>query len=677
MKKWVVSALLVCMTTGTLLSGAAVSPALGAVATSTTKQNSPVSKPAQQPVHDLIAFNGYQVSGLDANGWNWVKNDEFILPPDTPLDIDLVQTTYGNGTTLNRYEVLLDNVPLPALSGEKQSNKAALKWEVPRFSIPASQFSPGIHTLTFGVSDGKAQKSTVHVRFQVAAQNSLSIFAGENTAGEAIPSGGITGIFGMFGAKSYTSTAAGTWKLSNIANGKELKTSSEKSFTTGNLMQGQYELIFTPDDSSLPVWTTTIQVGSVDLYMGSDANGQKLTDNQKITAPAAPGQVQLYSLFPGRWWVNGTGQTLSDSQHFDVVIPETLAGMTLTVSFEPTPDNSTSKSKSSTVTTVQIQVPGAPNACEAPNARVTMDVLTQKNKGSSLIVEREDLYSSSATVRLYQDPIYKIWLTTAANHFKYGTEIDDEEGPGVWAVNNVIVEVSKLNWDHTALDMSGYKPGSYKINYYGKRDPKQTWCGTIQIIQDQSPTASVPVCDPMESGVYPTQTPMRVLSKKGKEYRDGQTIVVDSQKDLEDLQGVKLMSTYVEKTGTKKVKLDGRNYYMPKLAWSYGENAFGSRQAPNSTQMTSENKVEVLYEGKVLSTIRPGSRDDEEDEGTWELDVKEIIARNDAKPGVYTVRITNTLGYTNCQVFASKKSYKKKTSFDENEEILTLTIDVK
>ncbi|MGG1659286.1 hypothetical protein [Brevibacillus sp. NRS-1366] len=676
MKKWVVSALLMCMAMGTLLSGVTVSPALGAVATSAMKQNSQVSKPAQQPVHDMIVFNGYQVSGLDANGWNWVKNDEFILPPDTPLDIDLIQTTYGSGTNLNRHEVLLDNVPLPALSGEKRFSQAALKWDVPRFSIPASQLSSGLHTLTFVVTDAKAQKSTVQVRFQVGALTNLNIYEGNKAVGESIPSGGISGIFGMFGTKNFTSTVSGTWKLINKTNGKEIKTISDKTFTSGNLMQGQYELIFTPDDGSLPVWTNAIQVGTVDLYMGSDANGQKLSDNQKITAPAAPGQVELFSLFPGRWWVNGTGQTLSDSQHFNVVIPEMLAGMTLTVTFEPTPGNSSSGSKSS-ATTVQIQIPGAPNACEAADARVTMDILTQKNRGSSLNVEREDLYSSNATIKIYQDPIYKIWLATAANHFKYGTEIDDEEGPGVWAIDNVIVEASKLNWDHTALDLSDYKPGRYKINYYGKRDPKQTWCGYIQIIEDRPPSASAPVCDPSDSGVAPPQAPMRLVTKKGKEYHDGQNIVVDSSKDLEDLQGLKLMSTYVEKTGTKKIKLDGRNYYMPKLVWSYGENAFGSSQAPNTMQMTSQNKAEVLFDGKVISTIKPGSRYEEDDEGIQELDVNKIIERNDSKPGEYTIRITNTLGYTNCQVFASKKSYNKKTSFDESEEILTLTIDVK
>ncbi|WP_103107748.1 hypothetical protein [Brevibacillus reuszeri] len=677
MKKWVVSALLVCLATGTLMSGVAT-PALGAMTASETKPNSQHFKPAQQPIHETIGFNNYQVVGVDANGWNWVKNDEFILPPGTPLDIDLVQTTYGSGSNLNKYEILLDNVAMPALSGEKRSEDAVLRWEVPRFSIPESQLSAGVHTLTFVNSDGKGQKSTVHVRFQVASRsNNFSIFEGEKEEGEAIPSDGVMGIFGLHGTKTFTSTVSGTWKLFILEKGtkKEMKSFSGKTYKAGPMMEGQYEVVFTPDDVNLPSWTTTIHVGSVDLYQGRDANGQKLTPNQKITAPAAPSQIQLYSLFPGRWWVNGTGQTLTDSQYFDVVVPDTFAGMALTVTFEPISSKSTPGTSRSEVATVQIQIPGTPSACGPSEPQVTLDLITQKNKGSSLRIEKENLYSSNNTVNVYQKPIHVVWLSTAADHFLNGSDVQGDEGPGVWAVNNVIVDNSKLNWDHTALDLSTYKPERYKINYYSKRDPKQTWCGYVQVVEDNAPTRSGLVCDQMESGVAPPSKPMSLKTKSGKTYSNEEKVVIESSEDLDKWQEVTLLASYVERTGTKKIKQDGRNYYMPKVEWAYGEIGFGSRQAPNGDQMISENRTEVLYDGKVIYSVKPGSRDDD-DNGIDELNIKKIIASNDTKPGEYTIRVTNTLGYSSCQVLSSNRSYNKQTAFKENDEILSLTIDV-
>ncbi len=151
------------------------------------KKNSQVAKPVSQPVHNMIIFNDYQVAGQDSGGWNWVKNDEFILPPDTPLDIDLLQTTYGSGTNLNKSEVMLDGVAMPEYQAEQQSSQSTFRWQVPRFSIPAAKLTAGLHTLTFVVSDAKGQKSTVHVRFQVEAQNYPSVFEGEKAEGEEVP----------------------------------------------------------------------------------------------------------------------------------------------------------------------------------------------------------------------------------------------------------------------------------------------------------------------------------------------------------------------------------------------------------------------------------------------------------------------------------------------------------
>lgn len=682
MKKWVVSALLVCLVMTSFLSGVAVSPAMGA--TTTMKRNSQVSKPAQQPVHDMIVFNDYQIAGLAPGGWNWVKNDEFILPPDTPLDIDIIQTTYGSGTNVNRKEVYLDGLELTAFQSEKSAAQSALRWQVPRFTIPASQLSSGVHTLTFVVTDAKGQSSTVHVRFQVEAQNYPKIYEGEQAQGEPIPSGSTEGIYALYGSKSFASAIPGTWKLTNRKTGAEMRSVSGMVFTTGTLVGGQYGLQFIPDNSSLMPWMIEIQVGLADLYMGTDASGQKLGQNQKITATQAPSKVQLYSSVAGRWWVNGTGQTLSDSQHFEVQIPEQLAGMTITVTFEPDQETQPTMAWSKTTTSVQIQIPGAPNACDPSSAKVTMDVLMKKNEGSSFMVERENLYSSNVTVKLYQNPVHIIWLTTAADHVEFGSEADDDEGPGVWAVDNVIVDSSKLNWDHTALELSSYKPGRYKVNYYSKREPSQSWCGYVQVIEATPPISSAPVCDPADIGVTPTMTPMRWMTKNGEQIENGQKVIVNSSRDLEDLEQLMLLSSHVVHKGSKTVKLgtkkDRRYFRMPDLQWEYGKTPIGSKQGPDGGTIHSENRVEVLYNGEeVISSMEPKASADYDgaDQGAESLDLKKLIEFHDKKPGVYTIKVSSTLGYRTCQIKSKRKSYEKETDMVEVEQTLTVTVEVR
>lgn len=683
-KKWVVSALLVCLATGSLLSGLTVSPAMGA--TTTMKRNSQVSQPVQKPVHDMIVFNDYQVAGLTAGGWNWVKNDEFILPPDTPLDVDLTQTTYGSGTNVNRHKVLLDGVELTAFQGEKQATQAALKWQVPRFSIPSSQLSAGLHTLTFVVTDAKGQNSTVHVRFQVEAQNYPYIYEGEKAVGESIPSGGTNAIFGVFGSKTFSSKVPGTWKLTNKATNTEMRSVSGTVFSSGSLKTGQYDLMFSPDDGSLSPWMVTIQVGLAEIYMGTNSTGQKLSQNQVITATKAPSTVPLYSPFPGRWWVNGTGQTLTDSQSIEVAIPEILAGMTISVTFEPdqAPDSTTAWMDTSS--TIQIQVPGTPEACGPATATATMDVMMQSNEKSSMMVERRNLYSSDVTVKLYQNPIHLIWLTTAADHIEFGSEADDDEGPGVWAVDNVVVDASKLNWDHTALELSSYKPGRYKVNYYSKREPRQSWCGYVQVIEDIPPVSSSPVCDPGDVGTVPYPTPMRFVTKKGKEYRDGDRIIVDSKSDLDDLKELVLMSNHVENKGTKRIVLDktvkkNRQYvHVPDLVWEDGKTLLGSEQQYGGGTIESSNEVKISYNDEVLMTIKQKHPDEDEDfseeNGVQSLNAKQFIDFQDGKPGVYRIKVTSVMGYRTCEVLYGSRSYTKNTDMKEKQQTMTLTIEV-
>ncbi|MGN7470102.1 hypothetical protein [Brevibacillus sp. SAFN-007a] len=645
------------------------------------KKNSQTAKPLSQPVHNMITFNDYQVAGLDSGGWNWVKNDEFILPPETPLAIDLLQTTYGSGTNLNRSEVLLDGVELPEYRAEQQSSQSPFRWQVPRFTIPASRLAPGQHVLTFVVTDARGQKSTVHVRFQVEAQNYPSIFQGQKPEGEKVPSGSQTAIFGTMGSTQFASAVSGTWELINQTTNAKLRTVTAKSFSTGTLPAGNYELVFTPDDGSLSTWTTHIRVGMAELYQGTDASGQKLAPGQQITAPAAPGVVPLYSPVAGRWSVNGTGQTLTDSQHFEVVIPDRMAGMTMTVTFEPNQSVNADAPWGGAATEVNIQVPGSPKACDSASATATMDVLMQPNAQSSLMVEREDLPSSNLTVKLYQNPVHVIWLATAAEHVELGSEASDDEGPGFWAVDNVVVDESKLNWDHTALLLSSYKPGRYKVNYESKREPHQSWCGYIQVVEDVRPVPSAPVCAKNEAGLSPSPGPILLKNSRGHEYRDGQTVRISSAAELDNLSELRLTATYAKRVGNKKIRDgsggDAITYYMPNLVWTYGETPIGASQDYSGATIFSENRIQVFHEGKEIASLKPNTDEEYVDKGDESLNLKAIIAANENKPGVYTVKVTNTLRYKTCAIVPLYKKYVKELDEQKQNQTMSFTVEVK
>lgn len=674
MRKWLASVLLVCLATGSFFSEATVSPVLGA--TKAVNSDRSATKSIQMPVHEQIVFNDYQVVGLSTKGWNWVRNDEFILPPQTPLEIDLVQTTYGSGKTENKTEVFLDGVALPEFSSETAEDVSTLRWEVPRFTIPYEKLPAGNHTLTFIVSDALGEMSTVHVRFRVEALHYPLIYQGSNSIGPTIPSGSIEAIYGNYGAKVYNSNEPGSWKLTNTKNGSIIKAETGNVFSTGVLIAGDYELSFTPDDLNQTPWQVELRVGPPVLYLGTDENGQQLSNNQKITAEKAPDTLQLFSPAPGRWWVDGTGQTLVSAQHFEVMIPEKLEGMTMSVNFEPDQSLGTERSSNSMIS-VQIQIPGAPAGCDASSARASLDVMVQNNEGSSLLAERENLYPSDITVKVYQNPIHKIWVTTAADHLKHGDGAS-EEGPGVWAVDNVVVDSAYLNWDHTALELSHFKEGRHKINYYSKANPEVTWCGYIQIIEDSPPTPSTPTCDIGEKGTVPPSTKMKLKAESGKEFVDGDKITVESSEDLEALQ---LLAVHVENKGMKRVKReknknDRRFLYVSDLQWEYGVIPFGANYEYGDGLISSNNKVVIKYDGEIIKTIKPKSSEDNEPGGREILDLPSIIAR-DGRSGEYKVEVYNTMTYRTCDIVSRYKSYKKYLEDVDQEQKLVLTVEVK
>ncbi|WP_400163130.1 hypothetical protein ACAF76_006590 [Brevibacillus sp. TJ4] len=677
MRKWVASVLLASLMTSSLYSGIAVSPAQGAQNHATT--GSQLSQMIKKPVHEKIVFNDYQVAGLDLNGWNWVKNDEFILPPDTPLDIDVTQVTYGDGDTFSQSKVLLDGIELSEYAQAMSADEAAFRWQLPRFTIPAEKLNAGVHTLTFVATDGYGQESRVHVLFRVEAKNFPLIYPGEVAQGEKIHNGEIVPILGENGSKSFVSSLPGDWRLTDKKTGSLIKTFSGLKFTTGVLLAGEYELSFLPDDLTLFPWQATLRIGQPTLYMGTDENGQQLEDKQTITAKKDATTVQLFSTFPGSWRVSGTGQTLAGSNQFDVELPAFLAGLTVSVTFEPDQGDAASEAKNRTAMTVQIKVPGTVKACETGAESATMDLLSQQNRSSTLMIERSNLRSSQEIVKVYQDPIYGIWLGTAADHIEYGSSADDEEGPGVWAINNVVVDDAKLNWDHTGLELSQLGVGRYKINYYSKENPDLSWCGTIQLIEGAKPKPSAPACEIGDRGESPDLLPMKLHTKSGKEYTDGDRIEVDSR-SLEDLEELTLSSTHAAFKGMKKVKRekdkeDRRFLYVADTVWEYGNVPFGARHVFGTSPIFSSNEVVVSYEGEKLTTIRPSRKEDEVPGGRDTLNLQSIIER-DGRKGEYTVEVINYMTYLQCSVVSSSRSYSKEVTEEEEEQRLLFTVVV-
>ncbi|WP_400492728.1 hypothetical protein [Brevibacillus sp. H7] len=678
MKRLFVCALLVCLAMSqSTLTG--VSPAYGANVP--WKRMTQAPKPLPKPVHQFISFNDFQVVGLNSNGWNWVKNDEFILPPETPLEIDIVQTTYAKGINVSSSSIYLDGVELPEFRMENKASQPALQWSVPRFSIPAGKLAPGAHILTFVVKDAQQKSSTVNVRFIVEALQHAKIYSGTAAAGTPIPTGSTESIPGLSGSKRYYASSAGTWKLYRQGAETEMKKGSGQSFYTGTLPSGLYDLVFEPTDVNLSPSRFTLHVGLTDIYLGMDATGQKLTPGQKITAKAAPSTVQLFADLPGRWSVSGTGQSIRDSRHFEVQLPEKLAGMTLTVTYEPEGGNSTS------INTLRIEIPGVQNSCAPSPGGATLDIMMQQNERSSLRMEKEDLTSSNNTVTLYQKPIYKIWLTTAGDHLKYGSDKDADEGPGVWAVDNMVVDSSRLNWDHTALELSSYSPGRYKINYYSKKDPNVSWCGYVRVYEDTPPTPSAPVCERDEIGEAPALLPIRLTASDGRQLSNGEVVTVHSLRALDAFSKVSLSANHVVHHGVMKVKKDASNkkdrrfLWVPDLRWEYGMNTIGEYHYYSGGKIFSENVVKVVYnDSNTLRTFRP-KHDKESDvtayDGLESIDMKEIIADNGNKPGTYTIHVTHKLAYRTCGVYARLSTFEKEVDTVEREQTFSATFVVK
>jgi len=660
---------------GILVAGLALSGAVPAVNPGGWQPVQTAAAATSQPIHQSIFFNDYQVVGLNSNGWNWVRNDEFILPASTPLEIDLVQTTYGGTQTLNRKRVILDGNELTEHTEEIQSAGAKLEWKVPRFSIQPDLLTPGPHQLTFIVEDGSGRSSTVHVRFLVEEYQGVGVYFGTTPAGELIPSGAVEKVSGLKGSRRFVSEETGTWKVVAKDTEKLMKISIGQKLDTGELEAGSYEVIFDPSTTGIPDWKITLEIGPPSMYLETTEQRQPLTYGQRLTANEAPSFMLFSANQPGRWWVNGTSQEEWSAKTFNFFIPEMLKGMTVAVYYQPE-----DAIDAESANMVYVQVAGdANNTCDPSAARAKMDILMQDNDESMYFIDKEDVPSSAASIDLYQEPLNEIWITTSGQYFKYGSDAYPDEGPGYWLVNNQVVQPERLNWDQSAMNIAAFGEGTHRIRYINKLDPTLQWCASVRIVEERKPIPSSPTCSPGEMGQPPALTPIRLVTKKDKQLQDRGTVTVDSRAELSEFSKLTMIANHVVHYGTKKLnrgsKTDRRYVFLPDLRWEVGETGFGERRHYSGGLIFSKNAVKVIYNDRqVLERIVP--KNSEVTDGKETLDLQQIIKQNDYKPGKYTIEIEQELAYVKCQVELRRGVFDKDVSVDKRTQTFTTTVIV-
>ncbi|MGZ0050057.1 hypothetical protein [Brevibacillus gelatini] len=73
----------------------------------------------------------------------------------------------------------------------------------------------------------------------------------------------------------------------------------------------------------------------------------------------------------------------------------------------------------------------------------------------------------------------------------------------------------------------------------------------------------------------------------------------------------------------------------------------------------------------------PSTNEEDEDKGEESLDLKAIIADNENKPGVYTVKVTNVFSYKTCSIVQKDRKYGKELDERERDQTMTFTVEVK
>lgn len=389
-----------------------------------------------------------------------------------------------------------------------------------------------------------------------------------------------------------------------------------------------------------PTPPATATVPKPDLYRGNNATGQKINNGEKIVASTNKEPMTFYASAPGSWTISGTQQSARKTQSFTTAIPTEYAGYILTLNYVP--DNAGESNKY----TVQIEVPPNP-APEKPvpvhkqsNAR--LDIVVRANAESSYQLEQADLLSGNDQVTVYQSPVYDIWLTTNADHFRFGNRYNAEEGPGVWAVNKVIVDQSYLNWDHTALQLSRFGAGYYDVQYISKVDERVIWSRRVRL-SNSTPSLN-DYCTAGETGAAIPANSMKLLMNDGSPIGHNSTKTFKYRSELNQLTEMTLTADHVVSTGLKKVKKDGWKYYVPKTAWKNEKVGFGENHQYPDARIGSRNVIVITFENQDLATFAA----DSESDGVPSIDMREIIKKNKYKTGKYNIKISNFLYRDQC-----------------------------
>lgn len=383
-----------------------------------------------------------------------------------------------------------------------------------------------------------------------------------------------------------------------------------------------------------PTPAATPTVPKPELYRGSNASGQKINTGEKIVVQAMNEPITFYASALGSWEVSGTQQSAKNTQSFTATIPADYAGYILTLTYTPNNEGESNKY------VVQIEVPQNPNSQPKPKPvsqfKPKLDIVARGNADSSYQVEQSDVESDNDQVKVYQDPIYDIWVTTNADHFRFGNRHDAEEGPGVWVVNKLIVDKSYLNWDQTALQLSRFGAGYYDVQYISTIDSKVVWSRRIQL-SNSTPSLN-DYCKAGETGQAIPSNSMKLVMNDGTQISHNSTKTIENRVQLNQLTKVTLLADHSVETGTKKIKKDGWKYFLPKMEWKYEQVGFGENHFYSDAKIGSKNVVEIIFNNeKELETF--SSR--ETDDGVATIDLREIIKKNKYKPGKYSIRISN------------------------------------
>ncbi|MET3288079.1 UNVERIFIED_CONTAM: hypothetical protein ABID98_000649 [Brevibacillus sp. OAP136] len=505
---------------------------------------------------------------------------------------------------------------------------------------------------------------------------SIKVVRSKTAEGPVVASGSTQLLPNENGRIYFYASHRGDWAMMDQS-GKQVDQGVRQSFVSNPLLNGKYTLTFTPKDTKCGTWSTTINVESVTIYQGAEGSGQKIAPKQIVNVTELPANLQFTASYPGQWTVGGINETVYETKTFQFTVPAQFAGLSIPVTYVPNGGDDDSS------TQFFIQAGGKQNSSSSGTpSDFDMDVVSQINANSTPTEEKEGL-AQNASVTIYQNSLYKLWVTPNAEAFIKDRVEYQEADPGFWTVNNVLATNDHLNWNDTALNLASYGAGTYKVMYLSKTDATRQWTGTIQIVKDAKPASSRGSCDPVESGSAPAAQKLSLQTDKGAILPNGGTVIVSTQAELSDYRALKLTGTHAVKTGMQKINKDNvksniHYVHVPKVEWVSEPLTFGEQHEYSGGRISSANRVEVRYNNTVLASLVPSTGDDDEEvDGETALNVAALIAKNGNKAGNYTINIENTLSNLTCGYEENADSYDKVLGTNTMKQTYTMTITLK